>query len=116
MSVKHEWRKHEKPLYLPKNTPEIVEVPELKFLTLRGEGSPDSDAFTAVVVALYGLSYGIKMQCKQRKVKPAGYGDWTVYPLEGIWDINEQARENFTGVVNKEDFVYQMMIRQPDFR
>lgn len=115
MLIKHEWRKHEKQLYLPKNKPEIVDVPELKFLTLRGEGSPDTEAFNAVVVALYSLSYGIKMQCKQRDIKPAGYGDYTVYPLEGIWDINEKARENFTGVVNKEDFVYQMMIRQPDF-
>ena len=52
---------------------------------------------------------------KKMTLKPNGYFDFTVYPLKGVWDINDKARENFTGIVNKEDFVYQMMIRQPDF-
>ena len=31
------------------------------------------------------------MNLKKLDIKPEGYLDWTVYPLEGIWDINDKA-------------------------
>ena len=112
---KHEWRKREKGLYLPKNKPEIVEVPELKFITIRGEGNPNKADFGDRIGALYPLAYTIKMLPKKMTVKPKGYFDFTVYPLEGVWDINDEAKKNFTGIINKDDLVYQIMLRQPDF-
>ncbi|MFA0441951.1 GyrI-like domain-containing protein [Vibrio sp. 10N.222.51.C12] len=115
MSEKHEWRKKEKSLYLPKNKPEIVTVPEFKFLTVKGQGNPNSDEFSACVAALYSVAYAIKMQLKNKEAKPKGYIDFTVYPLEGIWDITDQAKQDFTGTINKDDLVYQLMIRQPSF-
>jgi len=115
MSDKHEWRKKEKSLYLPKNRPEFITVPAFKFLTLKGEGSPADSAFTETIGTLYSLAYGIKMLPKKMDMKPDGYFDFTVYPLEGVWDINDEAKKTFTGTVNKEDFVYELMIRQPDF-
>ncbi len=115
MPDKYEWRKREKELYIPKNRPEIVEVPEFKFITLHGEGSPADELFSEIIGTLYSLAYTIKMHPKKMKVKPGGYFDFTVYPLEGVWDINEKAKENFSGTINKEDLVYQLMIRQPDF-
>ena len=33
---KHEWRKKEKALYLPKNKPEVIDIPEFKFITIEG--------------------------------------------------------------------------------
>ena len=115
MPQKHEWRKLEKQFYIPKNKPEVIDVLEFKFITLRGEGNPNTQAFTDVVSTLYSLAYPIKMLTKKMLEKPEGYHDYTVYPLEGIWDINEAARHNFTGTINKDDLVYQMMIRQPNF-
>lgn len=115
MSDKYEWRKKEKGLYLPKSKPEFVDVPEIKFITLRGEGSPAEERFTEIIATLYSLAYGIKMLAKKMEIKPKGYFDYTVYPLEGIWDINDEAKKAFTGIINKGDFVYQIMIRQPDF-
>jgi hypothetical protein len=44
-----------------------------------------------------------------------GYFDYTVYPLEGVWDLNEEARNSFNGTINKNDLVFKIMIRQPDF-
>jgi hypothetical protein len=114
-SVKHEWRKHEKALYLPKTEPQMIDVPAVKYLTLRGEGSPDDPLFAEVLSALYSLAYGIKMTAKKAGCEPEGHFDYTVYPLEGIWDINDEAKKRFNGTVNREDFVYQMMLRQPDF-
>jgi len=115
MPVKYEWRKREKALYLPKAEPTVVDVPTFRFLSINGEGSPGDEVFSTIVGTLYSVAYAIKMQPKKMKVKPAGYFDFTVYPLEGVWDLNEKAKENFSGTINKDDFVYQLMIRQPDF-
>lgn len=115
MSGKHEWKKAEKGLYCPKNTPEVIDVAEFKFLAIRGAGNPDEAIFSERIGALYALAYTIKMQLKQQTTKPAGYVDYTVYPLEGIWDITDEAKKTFTGTINKDDLVYQIMIRQPDF-
>ncbi len=38
-----------------------------------------------------------------------------MYPLEGEWDLSVTAKKNFSGLINKIDFVYKLMIRQPDF-
>ncbi|NHF60861.1 hypothetical protein FK220_016015 [Flavobacteriaceae bacterium TP-CH-4] len=112
--MKHEWRKKEKELYLPKNSPEIVEVPTFQFLTIAGAGNPNSDSFPECISVLYALSYAIKMTLKKES-KINDYQDYTVYPLEGVWDINEEAQKTFDGTLNKDDLVFTLMIRQPDF-
>jgi len=115
MKTKHEWRKKEKKIYLPKSKPEIVDIPEFKFITIEGKGSPAESLFTENIGALYSLAYTIKMMPKKMDAPPKGYFDFTVYPLEGVWDINDDAKASFNGVINKDDFVYKLMIRQPDF-
>lgn len=112
--MKHEWRKKEKELYLPKTKPEVIHIPEFRFLTISGEGNPNSEFFSEYIGALYAVSYPIKMTLKKRS-KPYGYSDYTVYPLEGVWDINEEAKKIFNGTINKDDLVFKLMIRQPDF-
>lgn len=112
--MKHEWRKSEKELYLPKNRPELLEVPVMQFVTISGEGHPQSESFQSCIEVLYAISYAIKMNLKKRS-GIEGYSDYTVYPLEGVWDIKEEAKRDFTGIINKNDLVYRLMIRQPDF-
>lgn len=46
-------------------------------------------------------------------ITPEGYYEYTVYPLEGIWDLNEEGRK--LDYLDKNHFVYHLMIRQPDF-
>ncbi len=113
--MKYEWRKKEKELYLPKNQPQVIDVPAFSFLTIKGEGSPDTPSFAKCIEALYTISYAIKMVPKTMSQKPKGYFDFTVFPLEGIWSLNEEAIKNFTGKIDKKDFVYQLMIRQPQY-
>ncbi len=112
--MKHEWRKSEKLIYLPKNKPEFLKIPKFKYFTIRGEGNPNSDSFTKFIGVLYSLSYAVKMSYK-KGLQPEGYFDYTVYPLEGIWDLNEEAKKSTEYVLNKDDLVFQLMIRQPDF-
>ncbi|MCB0280564.1 MAG: GyrI-like domain-containing protein [Calditrichaeota bacterium] len=112
--MKYEWRKKEKAFYLPKAKPELLIVPNFQFLTINGAGNPNDPFFADYITVLYALSYAIKMNLKKAPVLDA-YQDYTVYPLEGVWDITEEARKNFTGTINKDDLVFKLMIRQPDF-
>ena len=112
--MKIEWKKEDKQLYLPKNKPELVTVPAYKFFTIEGKGNPNDEFFSDNVGVLYSLSYTIKMSPK-KKMEPDGYFDYTVYPLEGIWDLDEDAKESFEESFNKNDLVFKLMIRQPDF-
>ena len=47
--------------------------------------------------------------------QPQGYCNYTVYPLEGIWNISSEAKKQFKGTINKDELVFQLMIRQPNF-
>ena len=46
-------------------------------------------------------------------MEPEGYYDYTVFPLEGIWDLDEEGRK--LDYLDKDHLVYKLMIRQPDF-
>jgi hypothetical protein len=116
MSIpKHEWRRSEKNLYFPKNKPEVIDVPAFKFVTIRGKGNPNAKNFAEHIAALYPVAYAIKMNLKKLEVKPENYVDFTVYPLEGVWDITDEAKKTYDGTFNKDDLVYQIMLRQPNF-
>jgi hypothetical protein len=110
--MKYEWRKQEKNLYLPKQKPEFIEVPEQKFIMIKGQGNPNNEDFAERVGVLYSLAYAIRMMPKQGYT-PEGYFEYTVYPLEGVWDLTEEGRKLNT--LNKDELVYTIMIRQPDF-
>lgn len=114
--MKYEWRKKEKDIYLPKEKPMLIEIPKRNYLTVVGAGNPNSSAFSEVVSALYSVSYGIRMAPKKGMI-PEGYYEYTVYPLEGIWSLNEQGIEQFqkTGQFDKANLTFKLMICQPDF-
>lgn len=44
---------------------------------------------------------------------PKGYYQYTVFPLEGIWDLIDHSK-NFS-IDDKDNLKYKIMIRQPDF-
>lgn len=112
--MKHEWKKHEKNFYLPKNKPELIYLPTFKFFVIEGEGNPNDDFFAEYIGVLYSLSYGVKMSPK-KGIEPKGYFDYTVYPLEGVWDLSEEGKKSYKGTINKDELVFKLMIRQPDF-
>lgn len=112
--MKHEWRKKEKALYLPKNNPELAVIPPMKFFMIEGKGNPNDDFFPEYIQVLYSVSYAVRMSPKS-DCAPEGYFDYTVYPLEGVWDISEEAKKNYKGQLDKDTLVFNLMIRQPDF-
>lgn len=110
--MKYEWRKQEKEFYLPKQKPEIIDVPEQKFLTIKGKGNPNGPEFADRIGVLYSMAYAIRMMPK-KGFMPDGYFEYTVYPLEGIWDLSEEGRK--LDILDKDELVYTLMIKQPDF-
>jgi len=64
------------------------------------------------VEALYSISYSIRMMPK-KGFTPEGYFEYTVYPLEGLWDLNEDGRGK--AELDKSQLLYKIMIRQPEF-
>ena len=116
--MKYEWRKKEKSIYLPKNEPTFIELDEMNYITIKGEGSPSSSDFTSCVEALYVLAYVLRMSYRNgHEVK--GYFEYTVYPLEGVWDLNDNGKELYSKGVSSNElhdyFVFKLMIRQPKF-
>ncbi|AGX43130.1 GyrI-like domain-containing protein [Clostridium saccharobutylicum] len=110
--MKFEWRKQEKNLYLPKEKPDLITVPQQKFFMLSGKGNPNDEEFSEKIGVLYSLAYAVRMMPKQGYT-PDGYFEYTVYPLEGIWDLTEEGKQS--NILNKDELLYNIMIRQPDF-
>lgn len=110
--MKYEWRKQEKELYLPKDKPELINVPRHKFFMISGKGNPNEEEFSEKVGILYSLAYAVRMMPKQG-VTPEGYFEYTVYPLEGLWSFTEKGKQ--LEEMDKNELIYTIMIRQPDF-
>lgn len=111
-NMKHEYRRHEKELYCPKDNPQIVEVPNQKFFCIKGRGNPNNKDFSERIGVLYSLAYAVRMM-PRNGFTPKGYFEYTVYPLEGLWDLTEEGRRS--EVLNKDELIYTIMIRQPEF-
>ncbi len=108
---KVDYKKKFPDLYSPKTTPEIINVPKMKFIMVEGRGNPNiSQAYADALAILYGLSFTIKMS-KMGSRKIDGYFDYVVPPLEGLWWM-ENATFDFC---DKENFAWISMIRQPEF-
>lgn len=112
--MKHEWRKAEKAYYLPPTKPVFIDVPEFRFFTIEGQGNPNDSLFPEYIQVLYSLSYAVRMSPK-KDMAPAGYFEYTVYPLEGHWDLTEEGRRKYDGTIDKNELKFKLMIRQPEF-
>lgn len=110
--MKYEWKKEEKEFYIPKEKPSCIMVPKWKYFTITGKGNPNGEAFSDKISVLYSLSYAVRMMPKTG-FTPLGYFEYTVYPLEGIWDMSERGKQLDTP--DKEELIYKIMIKQPNF-
>lgn len=110
---KTDYKKTEKYLYLPK-APAIVQVPEMVFFAVDGQGDPNTaPTYAEAIEILYGLSFTVKMS-KMSGEEPAGYFEYVVPPLEGLWWTEDLAFDG-RAPADKNGFFWTSMIRQPDF-
>lgn len=107
-----DFKKEYKEFYLPKNQPQIVTVPKVNYIAVRGKGDPNEEggAYKAAIGVLYAVAYAIKMS-KLGSCRIEGYYDFVVPPLEGFW---WQAGGGFDGT-DKSSLNWISVIRLPDF-
>lgn len=110
--MKYEWRKQEKDIYQPKESPTLINIPASKYFCINGKGNPNNEDFARRVGVLYEISYAVRMMPK-KGFTPKGYFEYTVYPLEGLWDLTEKGRQEET--LDKNELLYTIMIKQPEF-
>ena len=81
-----DFKKEYRELYMPKSKPQLVEVPPMNYIAVRGTGDPNEDggAYQQAISVLYAVAYTLKMSYKT-DYKIAGFFEYVVPPLEGFW-------------------------------
>lgn len=81
-----DFKKEYKEFYMPKNKPQIVNVPKANYIAVRGKGNPneESGAYQQAISVLYAVAYTLKMSYKT-DYKIEGFFEYVVPPLEGFW-------------------------------
>ena len=106
LDVKKKYPKYYNP---SKNTPEILEIPPMKYFMIDGLGNPNTaQEYKDAIETLYAISYTLKMKIVK---KSSINRDYVVPPLEGLWYMDDM--NDFT-VANKEKWKWTMMIRIPN--
>ena len=108
-----DFKKEYKEFYMPKNKPQIVDVPKANYIAVRGTGDPNEEdgTYKKAIGILYSVAYTLKMSYKT-DYRIEGFYEYVVPPLEGLW-----WQENVEGVdySNKAAFQWISVIRLPDF-
>ena len=108
-----DYKKIEKQYYKPKEKPEIINIPTMRFIYVDGFGNPGDPQgeYVDAISAIYTIAYTIKMNLKkQNDIK--GYHDYVVFPLEGLWEIKDYKGYDIS---LKDQFIWKAMMRVPDF-
>ncbi|WP_196606874.1 GyrI-like domain-containing protein [Pectinatus frisingensis] len=108
-----DFKKEYKELYMPKKKPEIITVPTMNYIAVRGKGNPNEKdgVYQQAISVLYAVAYTLKMSYKG-EYKIDGFFEYVVPPLEGFWWQNNVEGVDYS---NKDDFHWISGIRLPDF-
>lgn len=108
-----DFKKEYKEFYQPPNKPQIVTVPPMNYIAVRGQGDPNQEggAYQAAIGVLYAVAYTIKMS-KKGDHRMEGYFDFVVPPLEGFWWQDGVKGVDYS---DKSTFHWISVIRMPDF-
>ncbi len=108
-----DFKKEFKEFYLPKGRPEIVTVPQMNYIAVKGRGDPNQEggAYQRAMAVLYAVAYTLKMSYKS-DYHIEGFFEYVVPPLEGFW--RQEGKEGFD-YGDKSSFLWTSVIRLPDF-
>lgn len=108
-----DYKKEYKEFYLPPQKPQLLEVPPMNYVAVRGHGDPNAQdgEYQAAIGMLYAVAFTIKMSYKGAHQIP-GYFEYVVPPLEGLWWQEGRSRVDYA---HKETFSWIAMIRLPEF-
>ncbi len=108
-----DFKKEYKEFYMPKNKPQIVEIPRANYIAVRGKGDPNDEhgTYKQAIGVLYAIAYTLKMSYKTN-YKINGFFEYVVPPLEGFW---WQDGVNGVNYADKNSFNWISVIRLPNF-
>lgn len=69
---------------------DVVDVPELGYVSIDGQGSPEGPDFSAAISALYAVSYGAHFRLKNATGQAP-----KVMPLEACWWVDDPRQQPF---------------------
>ena len=106
---KVDFKKTLKHLYAPKKGAfQVVEVPEMQFLMVDGQGDPNtSDEYVEAIQALYPLAYRLKFMSKGSLGR-----DYVVPPLEGLWWADDL---DVFASGDRDAWKWRMLVMTPDW-
>ena len=86
-----DFKKEYKEFYRPKNKPEIVTVPKINYIAVRGKGNPNEEggAYQQAISVLYAVAYTLRMSYKT-DYKIDGFFEYVSNP-----DISKSPKQNF---------------------
>lgn len=100
--------KQNKELYRPARKFTLVDVPQINFISIIGNGNPNNSLqYENAIKALYSVAYPLKFYSKKQLGK-----DYVVAPLEGLWwanDMNDFIHRN------KDNWHWKMLLSVPDW-
>ena len=109
-----DFKKEYKEYYMPKNKPQIVEIPPMNYIAVRGKGDPNdkNGEYKRAIEVLYAVAYTLKMSYKT-DYKIEGFFEYVVPPLEGFWwsenggafDYADKSQLRWISVIRLPDFV-----------
>ncbi len=109
-----DFKKEYKEFYMPKNKPEIVNVPKANYIAVRGKGDPNEEGgmYQRALGVLYAVAYTLKMSYKTA-YQIEGFFEYVVPPLEGFWwqdgvdgvDYSDKASFHWISVIRLPDFI-----------
>ena len=108
-----DYKKEYKEFYMPKNKPNILTIPKMNYIAVRGKGNPnDEDSeYKKSIGLLYAIAFTLKMSYKG-DYKIDGYFQYVVPPLEGFWWQDGIKGMDYN---RKDDLEFISIIRLPDF-
>ena len=108
-----DFKKEYKEYYMPKNKPQIIEIPTMNYIAVRGNGNPNDEngEYKRAIEVLYAVAYTLKMSYKT-DYKIDGFFEYVVPPLEGFWWSENGGAFNYA---DKSQLRWISVIRLPDF-
>ncbi len=110
-----DYKKEYKEFYMPQNKPNIINIPKMNYIAVRGKGDPNDEngEYKKSIGLLYAIAFTIKMSYKGNH-KIDGFFEYVVPPLEGFWwqdgikngiDYNHKEKMQFISIIRLPDFV-----------
>ena len=108
-----DFKKEYKEFYLPPKKPQIVDIPPMNYIAVRGQGDPNEEggAYQQAMGVLYAVAYTLNLRFMGGR-RFRVFFKYVVPPLVGFW---QQEGGGGIDCAGKSGFRWTSVIRLPDF-